>query len=472
MSGGADGRMSASLLRSLRSPGVARNGLFSALQSLTTIVCVFLSYRILIAEAGLSGLGLWSLLMMFAGMAQTFDVSGASALARSVARHEHETPEARLAEVVHTVLLTSCAINAVLMLVLLAAAPAAIDALVAPESKGAAFALLPWVAVIVLTLPLSVGVAAAIDGTGRADQRAQLMAGAAVAGLAVAWIAIPMLGLVGLAIAQLCQQGLVVAGGWILLRRHVPGLGFAPRRWRRSVFLKTTGYAVRLNTAGVLVLLFDPLVKFCLNAIGGLSALGIYELASRLVVQIRALVIGATTPLIPAFAASAALDQHRFDSLLGRSMNFASLAAPGVAVATLAAAPIMSIVILGSISVPLLQATAVLALGWSLNILSLPLYLAAQAGGLLRWNMMSHVVQSIAVVLATVLIVPVLSTNGVLIGVSAGLVLGAAVTIVGNARPFGATPALLRAAPRMSAASVLVALGCLASWLVAPLVAG
>ncbi len=461
----------ATLRHRLATRGVGRNGLFSMGQSLITILCLFLSYRLLIADAGLASLGLWSLLMVFGGVAASFDVSGASALARSVARHDQDFADTTRASVIHTVLLTSLAINGVLVLALLAAAPAVLPGLVGGDQQTAAWALIPWVAAVMVTTPLAIGVSASIDGLMRADQRAILASAAAVAGLVAAWLAIPTFGVVGIAVAQCVQQGVVIAGGWLLLRRHISALGWLPLRWRRSVFRRTTGYAVKLNLIGVLGLLLEPLTKYCINLAGGTVAVGIYELAARLAMQLRNLVVSSTTPLVPAFAEGAGAGDARFADLLHRAQGYVVYAALAVALLSLIAAPVMCLIILGEISVAVLRTNALLALGWSINIFALPLYLAAQGQGVLRWNMVSHAVIGLVVLLSSMLLVPIVGATGVVIGVALGLVAGAVVTMVGNAHMFALGGALRRDVLPMLITAALISALCGLTWWIAPTIA-
>ena len=412
----------------IRTGGLGRNAIFSMGQSVVSIVCLFLSYRVVIGYEGIESLGLWSLLMLFGGVAGSFDISGAAALARSVARHGQDFFDHTQASVIHTVLLTSVAINGVFVAVLLASAPALLSHMIAPSQWEEAWRLLPWVAVLMLMTPLAIGISAAIDGHMRADIRAVLVSIAAVVGLVVAVIAIPHWGLSGFALAQAVQQTTVIVGGWLILRRRVPGLGWLPTKWRRVIFRSTTGYALRLNVIGALSLLLEPLTKYCINLSGGTSAVGIYELAARLAIQVRNLVLSSTTPLIPAFAMAKASSDPYFASLLHRSQRYSNLAALAVALITLFAAPIMCLVMLDHVSVDVLRFNALLALGWSVNLFSLPLYLAAQGQGTLRWNMLSHATVGAVIVAATILLMPSFGSEGVVMGVAAGLMAGAFVT--------------------------------------------
>lgn len=457
-----------SLFHIFRSRGVARNGAFSVMQSIISIMCLFLCYRIVISEAGLSSLGLWSLLITFGGVALIADVSGASALARSVARHDQDHPEAGVAEVIHTVILTSLAINTVMVGLVLLAVPVVVDRWIQPDQQAMARTLIPWVVGTMILTPISLGISSSIDGMQRADQRSILLAAGALLGLIIVWYAVPKIGLEGFAIALFAQQCFGCLFGWLLLRSKVSRLGWIPLRWRKTIFLKTTGYALKLNAIGIFQLLFEPLAKFCINAVGGTFALGLYELSARLIVQVRSLVISATSPLLPTFAAFKNSDQLQLSETLKKSHGFVLYASIAVMFVSLLGAPILSVAMLGKISVELLSTNALLTVGWCLNLFALPLYVAAQGIGKLRWNLASHVVLAACVVLAAILPVTNSSVYGIVSGVVAGLILSTLVTMFGNARTLGQMGSLRAMLGRFGLCAAMISSGCILAWMLAP----
>lgn len=427
-------RLAKSGWKRVSTQGLGRNSLLSMGQSLTTIICVFLSYRFLIAEEGLAGLGVWSLLMVFGGVASTFDVSGASALARSVARHNIDFADVARPEVVHTVLITSMVINGVMVVLFVAILPLVLPSVIATDQMAQARQLIPWVAGLMLVTPLAVGLSASIDGIMRADKRAILASVAAICGLAVAVVAIPQMGLIGIALSQAVQQCIVIIGGWLILRGHISGLGWLPLRWKAIVARRTMSYALKLNMTGALGLLFEPLTKLCINHAGGSMAVGIYELASRLVVQLRGLIIASASPLVPAFAATNVVDPA-FVGLLTKAQRYSIFAAGMVALSSVIAAPVMSFIILGHVSTEVIQVNAVLAFGWALNLFSVPLYIAAQGQGALRWNIISHSAMAVIVIFSTIFI-PLLNEVAIIFGVAIALTFGSVITIFGNINLF------------------------------------
>lgn len=446
------------IFQALLKRGLGRNAVLATTQSLVTMTSVFLVYRVLIAHEGLGGLGLWALLMAFGGIAIAFDISGASALARSVARHKIEFAHTTRAALLHTVLLTSVGINTLVLLALLAAAPALLPLVVLPTQLQDAWRLVPWIALLMLANPISAGLSAALDGLMRADIRALLVSAAAVVGLGTACLLIPSYGILGIAIAQLVQHGTIIAGAWILLRRRVEGLGWFPHRWNFQTFKLTSSYSVKMNLIGVLGIIFDPVSKYFINLFGGPVALGSYELASRLVIQLRNLVVSASIPLLPAFAVLEKADEM-LNVILRKAQRYMALASLAVAALSLPASLVMSLVILGGISTDVLRMSAITTFGWSLNILSLPLYLMAQAQGRLRWNIASHLVMALTIA-GTALVARQAHPLDMVFGAAAGIVAGAAVTIVGNAGAFQARRMLISELPTTLAVMAVISTGC------------
>ncbi|MBK8085093.1 MAG: hypothetical protein IPK28_15405 [Devosia sp.] len=423
--------------------GLSRNALFGVGQAVIVTVCLFLAYRLVIQHAGLERFGVWSLLLAGASIARVGDVSGAGALARFVAASPTEDAEHR-ADLVHTVMLTSLALNAMLGLALLFAAPFALPLFIPAAHLADAERLVPYVIASLVLGGLAVAATAGLDGAQRADQRAAVVVFASIAFVVACAVLIPSLGVLGFGIAQLVQQATLLIIGFAVLRRHIPGLTWLPRRWRRDLFAKTTGYALRLNGISLLGLMFEPIAKFAFNYAGGPALVALYEFASRLVVQMRGLVVAAFTPLVPAFAALPDAADVRFRQILERAMRATCVAALGTAVAALVGAPLMSLFVLGRLSPELLLMNAALTAGWAINVLSLPLYFAAQGQGMLRWNFMGHALISVSVLVGAFVLVSPFGSVGLVGSIVFGILASTCAGLLGNATMFGLSGIVLR----------------------------
>jgi O-antigen/teichoic acid export membrane protein len=451
------------LLARLAVGSLSRNGVFSLCQSLTVMTCMFLSYRLVIAHAGLERFGVWSLLLTASALARIGDVSGGGALARFVALASRDNVSGRARDLTHTVLLTSLAINAGIGLSVWVVAPFVLPLFVAPTYMAEAQALIPYVAASIVLGALAVAVTSGIDGAQRADQRALVVSVASLAFLGACVVLVPRYGVLGFGASQLLQQATMLTLAWLALRRHVCGLGWFPYRWKRHAFVETTGYAMKLNAITTTGLLFEPLTKFAFNHAGGPGLVALYELASRIVVQVRGLAVSAATPLVPSFAARSGPEDPAFRATLERSTRVAVFAAVGATVATLAMAPVVSLVVLGRLSTELLVMNAALTVGWSINILAVPTYLAGQALGVLRWNFLSHTAAAASVVVGALVFLPSYGPPGLVAAIAVGLVLSTAVVLFGNAHLFNAADIFWRLRRSFLVGGIVIVSLCLAA---------
>jgi len=443
---------------------ISRNAMFGLGQGVVAAACSFLAYREVITHAGIEQFGIWSLLLAGATLARIGDVSGGSALARFVARTSQAQAQR---DVVHTVMLTCIALNLAIGIVVWFAAPLVLPSFIGPAHMAVANTLLPYAVTSTMLGGIGPAIASGIDGAQRADWRSVVVMAGSIIFLAACVLLVPAYGVVGFGVACVMQQAMLVMLGWIILRRHVSGLGWLPVHWRRTVFAETTGYAVKLNGTGVANALADPIAKFAFNHAGGPALVALYDLASRLAVLARSLVISGASPLVPAFAASRGPDEPPFRIMLEKANNVSALAAVVVALVALAGAPLVSFVVLGHLSPELIFMNAALTAGWAINILAIPIYLAAQAFGILRWNFASHAIASACVLVAAMFLAPLFGIAALVGGMVAGLFLGMLVIVRGNAQALGVTDVMAKSSGKFIAAGLVIALLCLAAGTVA-----
>ncbi len=445
---------------------LSRNTVLAVVQAIFVTASIFLAYRLVIGQVGLERLGIWSLLLSGSAVARIGDISGAGVLSRFVAMGAHRHHKMWARDTVHTVLLTSVALNTVLSLALWLAAPIALRRFVAPQHLADAISLVPFAIASFFLGALASAVSSGIDGAQRADRRALVVMAAALVLVATSYLLVPKLDILGFAISQLVYQGFILVVGWLVLRRHVSGLGWFPLHWNREIFFETTGYALKANGIGVMILLFEPLAKFSINSIGGPASVALYELASRLVVRVRDLSTAAAAPLIPVFAAHASTRSREFRHTLLAVTRLVAIAAIVNVAIVLTAAPLISLIVLQRIDPTLLIFVAVLAAAWNLQLPALGFYVAAQAQGKLWWNFVSHALIAGFVVGGSRLLMPSLGSYGVLAAIAGGFVSSLVPVFLGNARSLQASEVLRHALGRIgvSAASILIIVVSYLTW--------
>lgn len=422
-------------LHRLRVPGLGRNSALSSLQAMVGALVLFGSYKALILWHGANALGLWSLIGAFTLSIRLLDPSGGASIGRFVAIAQAN--EARGSTEEHSAATYADSALIVMMLLyltlcLLAWLPiqwilkTQIDD---PTALMDAMIAYPFMMALVPAMVLGMSCADALDGIQRADLRASVMIGGFAILVVMIFALVPRFGLVGFAVAQIVQYLGVAIASRVLLAQRLNGAGLLPISWSFEAAMELLRYGFKLQLASFATAFADPLTKMLLNQYGGLSVLGIYEVSSKIVVQIRAFIVGAAIPLLPVFAIDSDLPIEDRRALISKSNRIVFLASLGMVALAVVGSPILSLVLFGEVSVTLLVFTSVLAGGYFFNTLALPFYLQAQAIGALKWNILGQFSIGALTVSVGPILAPQLGSYAIVIAFALGLSLAGAIFI-------------------------------------------
>lgn len=387
-------------------------------------VVFFVLYRYLYDRLGVEQIGVWSLVFAATSVSRIGDLGLSAGVVRFVAQALGRGDTERAANVVQTVALTLGVFMAALLAIGYPLFVLALNYFIPAHSVPVALSILPY-ALMSLWVMIIVSVfSGGLDGCMRMDLRSLLMGLSHLAYLGFAMLLVPKYGLEGVAIAQLIQSIGLMTLMWWVLRRQMKDLPLIPVHWKLAVLKEMFGYGVNFQIITVINMLFDPVVKALMSKFGGLEALGYYEMANRLILQGRALIVEASRVMVPAVAALQGHDAEKAKQLFITSYQLTFYVAVlfyGVLGVFL---PTISILWLGHYQPMFVQFSLLLNLGWFANTLSVPAYFSNLGWGRLRANMINQII----VVLCGFLVGFVLGLNysgvGVVIGTVIGLIAG------------------------------------------------
>jgi O-antigen/teichoic acid export membrane protein len=214
--------------------------------------------------------------------------------------------------------------------------------------------------------------------------------------LALVWLLVPQWGLLGLVWAQIGQGAAMLLLGWGLLRRELPALPRLKLVWDASLFREMFRYGFSFQLITLLGMLLDPVSKALMTLFGGLSATAYYEMANRMVGQLRALLVAANQAVVPKIAGL----HERAPGEIGRMyaenyrvMFFMSLPLY-TAVAMLA--PLAGEFWIGHYEERFVLFAALFSLAYWINTLAAPAYFVNLGTGRLGWNVAGTVVTTVA----------------------------------------------------------------------------
>ncbi|WP_081987075.1 oligosaccharide flippase family protein [Methylotenera sp. G11] len=405
------------------------NASVSVAQTVISSLILFVLYRYLIDHLGSEQLGLWSVVLASTSIARLSEMGLTGSVVKFVARYYALKDNKQAAEIVQT---AAISIAFIMGFLCLAAYPLLDNLLVLAipsASMPQAMSILPW-AVFSLWLSSIAGVfQSGLDGCQRMDIRNILMIFGNIFFLVAAVWAVPSFGLVGLAIGQTLQVILLMLASWLVLRRQLKTLPWLPIFWHKEKFKEMFSYAVNFQINSIAIMLFDPLTKLLMSRYGGLSSAAYYEMASQLVLKLRALIIAANQALVPAVAELYEISPDKVRDVYLKAYRLLFFVVIPFYVAILITLPAVSMLWIGYSEAQFIIYGTVLIVGWGLNTLNGPAYFINLGTGDLKWNSISHVLTAILNVLLGLLLGSMYGGIGVAISSMAALVVGSGFVI-------------------------------------------
>lgn len=412
-----------------------KNTALALLEALFTTAIYFLLFRLVIASLGISQLGVWSLVSAAASIARVGDLGLSAGVNRFVAAALAQGMRSKARDVIDTALIAMAALYTSVSVIIYPIAYFTLPKLLGGESLSAARHLLPF-SIVTLIVYSSAGVlSSSLSGLQLSYRKSMINIFSLLFMLLISAVLIKAFGLVGLGIAQIMQAIAVAVSSWTILQIELPGSRTVPR-WSAASFSEILAYGAQVQLGSIAALAFEPLVKIVMAKFGGLSDLALYEVALRLVTQVRNLVVSANQSLISAFAALYASNSPRLRALYDRSIRLTSIACLAMIAAIGFGSLAVSEVIFHTFTLKFLSFCAMLGVAQSINVLGTPAYMLGLGIGKVRYNLLSHIIMTASSPCLGALAGRAWGATGVVAGVSIGLILGAIILYIGHVRYF------------------------------------
>lgn len=398
-------------------------------QVLVSGFILFALYYYLLRALGPVKLGIWSVVLATTSVAQLSELGFAGSVTKFVAQYLARDDRVGAASIVETAALTVAGIAALLALPLFFFLRWLLTFFLPPESIADGLLLLPFTILSFWLTAVGSVCVASLDGMKRTDIRSVLMMTASGFHLGLVILLLPKFDLIGLAYAQVLQAFGVLVVSWFLSRHLMPTLNWRPKTWQKARFREMLSYGVNLQFAAIVGFLLDPLTKALLSKFGGLDVVSYYELANRMVLQVRSLLVSANKAVVPFVAGFQESNPTQTLSLYNTSVKFLLFLAIPLFIAINALSPVISILWIGNLEPWFVQFTALLSIAWFVNTMAGPAYYSNLGTGRLRWNTLGHAAMGSVNLAAGFTLGPIFGAKGVIVGMSMAVILGSLLVI-------------------------------------------
>lgn len=415
----------------MSSDRLTRNALMVVVQVIISGIVLFLLFRYLLKTIGSEMIGIWAVVMATASATRISEMGFSGSAVKFTAKYISRGEMEKAAAVIQT---TAISVG-VLLACVLAGGYLFIAWLVGKIISGihvlGAMEILPYALGTVWIGAVAGVLMSGLDGCQRIDLRVLVSILASMLLLVLTWLLVPAHGLIGVAFAQIGQGMLMLIMSWVLLRRQFPSLPILPLNWSYSLFREMFQYGLNLQVISMVGMLFEPTTKALMAKFGGMTSTAYYEMANRMVMQFRALLISAYQVMVPQIASLQESGPEEIKKIYLGSYRIMLFLALTLYVGVAAVSPLVSELWIGHYELSFVGYTLLLSAGFWFNTLMGPAYFTNLGMGSLRWNTWAHIAIGILNIVLGYGLGVTFGGMGVVLGYIMALVIGSCTLIMG-----------------------------------------
>lgn len=357
----------------IKNLNIKKNATTAVVAFLINIFLTFISYKLLIQYGGLEVLGVWSILTAAIFILRIGDIGMGGAAERYVATISVENNSTEIREYLDTALITNTVIFSLLAFLGYFIFCNNIQWVV-PNNKNLesqALQVLPLIFTTFLFSNIANMYSGGLRGLHLGYLNSYLLIISNVIQMIVVIVLVPKIGLNGLALAQLLQYLFLIIVASICMHRYIQkykSMKWLPVYFKRSKFKVLISFSLKAQAVSLLNGLFEPLSKFLVGQTAGLSILGLYELAYKVVSLPRNAVVSGVLGVMPAMTNLLSTNIDEAKKIYFKSKNLVIMATGFVFIGVVICSPFISWILFERIELMLIHFIFILSIGFLGNV--------------------------------------------------------------------------------------------------------
>lgn len=403
------------------------NAILSICQVLVGGGTYFFLYTMLLRHLGSEKLGTWSVVLSTTAIANVANIGISSSIVKYISGYSLGQDDGVINSLIKTSFISISCFMGVVTFVLFVLSYICMPIVLPTSAIEEGRSLLPLSFLSLWLGSLASIFLSSLDGLHFSSLRSIIYIVTSIFFLLMGYFLMSLFGLMGVAIAQFIQALFLCVLSFFGVKIVFRSFSIFPLLWDKEVFKAIYKYSVEFQIIGICQLLYDPITKFLLSRYGGLSFVGYYEMSSRLVVQIRALIVSANQILVPSIVSKSVNNQ---DVMYAKTFTIVMLLTLPLFTAISIFCPYISYYWIGKIEPQFILSLSMVTLGWLINIMSTPAYFSCVGLGDLKWILISHVVIGVVNPCLGFLLGHYFAGAGVVLGWIIALSLGSLISFV------------------------------------------
>ena len=407
--------------------------LFNATLSVVQVVVLgatyFIIYTILLKNLGSQKLGTWSVVLSTSSIASIANIGLSSSLVKYIASYSNfkENNSSNINNLIKTSILSIGIFVGFVSICLYFLGFYLLGVALPISELKEARSLLPFSLISLWIGSLGGIFLSTLDGFHSSSLRSLIYIISALIFVLIGLQLLPYYGLMGIAIAQIIQAIAIVLLSFFGIKFVFKDFNIFPLHWDRATFDNIFKFSLDFQIIGLSQLLYDPVTKFFLARYGGLSFVGYYEMSSRLIVQIRTLIVSANQVMIPSIASSSV---NNMDKSYAKVLNLVISVTFPTMVGVIVFTPYVCYYWIGHYEVYFMWSLLTLTISWCLNIMSTPAYFSCIGLGNLKGILFSHIFMAVANTLLGWIFGNYFAGLGVIMAWGISIAIGSIITLI------------------------------------------
>ena len=352
------------------------------------VVYLFL-YKFLLNTLGIEKLGVWSIILATSSIANlaNFGITSVKFIADYNARNKIED----IPKLIFTALISIFFLFLFIIIVIFFFSKFLLNYIVEPSYYSMALEILPYSLLCLFLNSIGGVFTSTLEGFQKNYIKNLLILISALVLLFSSYLLIPKYDLKGVAIAQVFQSVIVLVGSLIFVVRKNSSPVFTKWNWDKKVFKELINYGTKFQIISIFQMLYEPITKALISKFGGLALLGYYEMAARLVNQVRALIVNANQVMVPVVAHTNSTNKEKLNELYNSTLSITFFVNVLLITFLLVFTPIISVMWIGFLEPTFIFSLVLLSVSMFVNILIGPAYFSCVGEGKLNLILKSQI---------------------------------------------------------------------------------
>ncbi|MCR8560151.1 oligosaccharide flippase family protein [Mucilaginibacter sp. BJC16-A38] len=349
------------------------------------LVYLFL-YRYLLSRLGVEVLGVWSVVLSTSSLATLANFGIADSVVRFVALFIKEKDTKKMEQLVFTASLFLLGLFIVIAAIIYPCADLILKAVLPAKFIKEGLLILPYSLTCLIINSVNGVYASVLDGMQKNYIRNGIFTVSSLVLLVATYFFVPVYHLKGVAFAQVIQSVFALVFCLLTVIYHVK---YNPLKWNwsKAIFKQIFNYGMKFQFVSLAAMLNDPITKILLGRFGGMAFAGYYEMANRLLMQARGIIVSATQSLVPVMVGLNKDEIPAFYKKIFSNVLFFSLAIMSIIIIS---GKLISFYWIGSYQPVFCNTLFILGLSLIFNILNGPAYFYYMADGNLNILIKTH----------------------------------------------------------------------------------